>query len=1285
MTGKSGIRCWSSLMGLLAAVALASGCGNGGGKCDDVENPCQTEGAMRCSEDDTAIETCTVNADGCLAWVASDCAAGTVCDDSGAEPECVATCEDECDPAEYPACSADDSAIETCEEQADGCYDLISVDCGADEVCDDSGAEPECVCSDECDPADYPVCNEDDTAVLSCEQADDGCYDVVTTDCGADQVCDDSGDTTECVDQCVNECDPADYPACADNGYAIETCEMQDDGCTDLVVTECEAGQTCDPDTVSCVDSGCSDDCDPADYPACNPNGLAVDSCERQADGCYDVVTTDCAHGQVCNPDTAACEDSGCADDCDPADYPVCSADNTAVETCAVGEDGCYDVVSTDCVADEVCAGAAGEAACVCTDECDPVDYPACSQDLSAVETCEQQEDGCYDVVSTDCPADEVCDPDTAECVLACEHECDPADYPVCNADNSGVETCEEQADGCYDIIDNPCDFGQACVDADAECQPDPNCEQRVADGSFEGGTPNPDWEEASTAFGTPICSVASCGDAGGIAAPRTGDFFVWFGGVDDQETGSVAQQVRIPTGASARLSFYLDMISSADTAEDVITVTMDGDELFSADSTDAAAYSGYTLVEVDVSAYNDGAAHQLVLSSVTTGANPDGDLSNFLVEDISLLACDGVCVNECDVLDALTCSPDATELWICTENATDNCNDWLLDTDCAADQQECDDTLDPPSCVACSDECPAEGDTRCAAGWVETCAPGPDTCLDWEQTADCSAVGYCDDSSDPAVCAPYNEASGGDTCDDGALVPLSIPAQLPARALEQTTCGAGDDYSGTCMDPYDSGEDFLYQLDATERTIVNIIVDPKDTGWTGIGVDDACPPAAEGCVIAGGVYDAAPYQTGCFALEAGLYTVMIDTYAEPDCIPEYDIWFEQCECLPGEMQCVDATTLAVCNERGMWERTECADGCAELSPDTFGCYYTPAAAGDLVITEIMQNPAAVDDNIGEWFELFNATDEYVNLNGLTFQDDGTDTFTVAADVIAAPGSYLVLGISDVPADNGGVPVDFAYADAMILANGSDEVEILAADNTSIDRVAYDDGATFPDPTGAAMALDPAVLPDGDNNDGGNWCTALLPYGDGDLGSPGEANLSCDYTAIALEEDLEADPGWSIPADSDWVWGAPDPDALPEGPAACAGGSAGCLGTGMDADYGNNASPDVDHVVFGPVDLSGATSAALLFDMWLNMESGWDYAMVQVSTDGSTFVALPMTSPAYNEGDAWTGTLGGPAWQPAVGDLSGFVGGDVWIRFAIESDVSAGRPGFYVDNVMILE
>ena len=50
--------------------------------------------------------------------------------------------------------------------------------------------------------------------------------------------------------------------------------------------------------------------------------------------------------------------------------------------------------------------------------------------------------------------------------------------------------------------------------------------------------------------------------------------------------------------------------------------------------------------------------------------------------------------------------------------------------------------------------------------------------------------------------------------------------------------------------------------------------------------------------------------------------------------------------------------------------------------------------AGELIISEIMYNPSAVDDNDGEWFELFNPTTETVSLVGLTLSDAVLDEQT---------------------------------------------------------------------------------------------------------------------------------------------------------------------------------------------------------------------------------------------------------------------------------------------------
>jgi len=162
------------------------------------------------------------------------------------------------------------------------------------------------------------------------------------------------------------------------------------------------------------------------------------------------------------------------------------------------------------------------------------------------------------------------------------------------------------------------------------------------------------------------------------------------------------------------------------------------------------------------------------------------------------------------------------------------------------------------------------------------------------------------------------------------------------------------------------------------------------------------------------------------------------------------------------------------------------------------------ASSGDVVVNEIIQNPNAVFDSAGEWFELANTTASPIDIDGWTIADNDSDSHVIAngGPLLIPANGYLVLGNNDDTATNGGVTVDYEYT-GIALANGGDELVLLDDVLAEIDRVEWDNGATFPDPTGASMALnDPA----NDNNVGANWCTASTPYGDGDFGTPGAAN-----------------------------------------------------------------------------------------------------------------------------------------------------------------------------------
>jgi predicted extracellular nuclease len=178
------------------------------------------------------------------------------------------------------------------------------------------------------------------------------------------------------------------------------------------------------------------------------------------------------------------------------------------------------------------------------------------------------------------------------------------------------------------------------------------------------------------------------------------------------------------------------------------------------------------------------------------------------------------------------------------------------------------------------------------------------------------------------------------------------------------------------------------------------------------------------------------------------------------------------------------------------------ANWCTASTPFGDGDLGTPGAVNDcstggaVVINEIMQNPSAVSDSNGEWFEVHNPT----------IRDNDFDSHVISngGPLNVPAGGFLVLGINGDPVTNGGVAVDYEYGSGFFLSNGSDELVLLDGSLVEIDRVEWDNGATFPDPNGASMSLiDPTL----DNNVGENWCTASTPFGDGDLGTPGAVNV----------------------------------------------------------------------------------------------------------------------------------------------------------------------------------
>jgi hypothetical protein len=125
----------------------------------------------------------------------------------------------------------------------------------------------------------------------------------------------------------------------------------------------------------------------------------------------------------------------------------------------------------------------------------------------------------------------------------------------------------------------------------------------------------------------------------------------------------------------------------------------------------------------------------------------------------------------------------------------------------------------------------------------------------------------------------------------------------------------------------------------------------------------------------------------------------------------------------------------------------------------------------------------------------------------------------------------------------------------------------------------------------------------------------------------------------------------------------------------------------------SNRGDDSDMTLTRAFDLSGVDSATLQFWCWYDIEEDWDYAYVEVSTDGGQTYEI-LTTPSGTSTDpngnsfgwAYTGSSGGgPEWIQEEVDLTPYAGQTIHVRFEYITDDAVNRPGFALDDVTIPE
>jgi hypothetical protein len=155
----------------------------------------------------------------------------------------------------------------------------------------------------------------------------------------------------------------------------------------------------------------------------------------------------------------------------------------------------------------------------------------------------------------------------------------------------------------------------------------------------------------------------------------------------------------------------------------------------------------------------------------------------------------------------------------------------------------------------------------------------------------------------------------------------------------------------------------------------------------------------------------------------------------------------------------------------------------------------------NLIITEFLANPAAVDDTSHEFIEYHNAGTETVDLSGVglarPFGMGGSITSCVlGGGTTLASGANHVVSPDVTISDTNCIPT---------LPNVGTEIWLWKGTAFRFDTVIYDAPAA-----GQSTSLDPESYSATANNTNSNWCFSTTPYGAvGDKGTPGALNEQC--------------------------------------------------------------------------------------------------------------------------------------------------------------------------------
>ena len=154
------------------------------------------------------------------------------------------------------------------------------------------------------------------------------------------------------------------------------------------------------------------------------------------------------------------------------------------------------------------------------------------------------------------------------------------------------------------------------------------------------------------------------------------------------------------------------------------------------------------------------------------------------------------------------------------------------------------------------------------------------------------------------------------------------------------------------------------------------------------------------------------------------------------------------------------------------------------------------ANAGAAVVINEVAWAGSEDSASDEWLELYNNTNEAINLAGWSIVDDGSSTYTIEDGIIPAKGYFLIEDHED--------SVTTYQSDAIIslsFANSGDSLQLLDSAGNEVDIVNSTGGEWFAGDGGIKASME-RIDPMQNGNDPLNW---EISEGSGDIASAGSA------------------------------------------------------------------------------------------------------------------------------------------------------------------------------------